>query len=119
MFVAVVGDWRDQHMFAWQQPDPERDEGPGLTWRQLTPRHWSGTWESKIRGTVTPDGDGWVAYLWLEDPPGPSPITVGPYATVEKAQVATDEVWAAREPKPIGISEGAGWGQGDLACSAM
>jgi hypothetical protein len=64
---------------------------------RLDPRHWSGTWESKIRGTVTRDGDGWVAYLRLEDPPGLSPITtVGRYTTVEAAQVATDEVWAAR-----------------------
>jgi hypothetical protein len=39
----------------------------------------------------------WVAYLRLEDPPGLSPITtVGGFATVEAAQVATDEVWAAR-----------------------
>jgi hypothetical protein len=91
------GDWRDGFEYAWQEPDPEPDEGPGLTWRQLTPRHWSGTWESKIRGTVTRDGDGWVAYLRLEDPPGLSPITtVGRFATVEAAQVATDEVWAAR-----------------------
>jgi hypothetical protein len=69
----------------------------GLTWRQLTPRHWSGTWESKIRGTVTRDAEGWVAYLRLEDPPGLSPITtVGRFDTVEAAQLATDEVWAMR-----------------------
>jgi hypothetical protein len=97
MFVCVGGDWRRGFEYAWQEPDPEPDEGPGLTWRQLTPRHWSGTWDSKIRGTVTRDRDGWVAYLRLEDPPGLSPITtVGRYATVEAAQVATDEVWAAR-----------------------
>jgi hypothetical protein len=54
------GDWRQGFEYAWQTPDPEPDEGPGLTSRQLTPRHWSGTWESKIRGTVTRDGDGWV-----------------------------------------------------------
>jgi hypothetical protein len=48
-------------------------------------------------GTVTRDGDGWVTYLRLEDPPGLSPITaVGRYTTVEEAQVATDEVWAAK-----------------------
>jgi len=94
---AVGGGWRDGFEYAWQAPDPEPDEGPGLTWRQLTPRHWSGTWETKIRGTVTRDSDGWVAYLRLEDPPGLSPITtVGRYATVEQAQLATDEVWAAR-----------------------
>jgi hypothetical protein len=39
----------------------------------------------------------WVAYLRLEDPPGLTPITtVGRFVTVEEAQVATDEVWAAR-----------------------
>ena len=39
----------------------------------------------------------WVAYVRLEDPPGFSPITtVGRYATVEAAQLATDEAWAAR-----------------------
>jgi hypothetical protein len=39
----------------------------------------------------------WVAYVRLEDPPGLSPITtIGRYATVEAAQLATDEVWAAR-----------------------
>jgi hypothetical protein len=62
-----------------------------------TPRPWSGTSDSNIRGTVTRDGEGWVAYPRLDDPPGLSPITtVGRYATVEAAQVATDEVWAAR-----------------------
>jgi hypothetical protein len=33
----------------------------------------------------------------LEDPPGLSPITtIGRFASVEEAQVATDEVWAVR-----------------------
>jgi hypothetical protein len=75
--------WRDRHQFAWQKPGPDPDdEGPRLTWRQLTPPDWSGTWATKIRGTVTRDGDGWVAYLRLEDLPGLSPITtVGRYAT--------------------------------------
>jgi hypothetical protein len=96
MFVPMPGDWRDGFDYAWQTPSPEPDEGPGLTWRQLTPRDWSGTWNSKIGGTVTRDGDGWLAYVRLEDPPGLSPITtVGRYATVEEAQLATDEVWAA------------------------
>jgi hypothetical protein len=96
-YVRYVASWRDRSEHAWQLPDPEPDEGPGLTWRQLTPRHWSGTWGTKIRGTVTRNGDGWVAYLRLEDPPGLSPITtVGRYATVEAAQAATDEVWASR-----------------------
>jgi hypothetical protein len=97
MFVHAGSTWRDRFEFADIQTAPEPDEGPGLTWRQLTPRHWSGTWSSKIRGTVTRDGDGWVAYLRLEDPPGLSPITtVGRFDTVEAAQVATDEVWASR-----------------------
>jgi hypothetical protein len=97
MFVYVGGDWRDRFDNAWQAPDPEHDEGPGLTWRQLTPRHWSGTWDSNIRGTVTRDGDGWVAYFRLGDPPGLSPIaTVGRFGTVDAAMVATDEMWASR-----------------------
>jgi len=56
---------------------------------------WSGTWESK--DPRHRDGDGWVAYVRLEDPPGLSPITtVGRYDTVEAPQLATDEEWAAR-----------------------
>jgi hypothetical protein len=56
-----------------------------------------GTWDSKIHGTITRDGDRWLAHVRLEDPPGLSPITnVGRFATVEAAQVATDEVWASR-----------------------
>jgi hypothetical protein len=71
--------------------------GLGLTWRQLTPHDWSGSWNGKLHGTVTADGDGWVAYVRLGDPPGLSPITtVGRYDMVEAAQVATDEVWASR-----------------------
>jgi hypothetical protein len=36
-------------------------------------------------------------YPPLEEPPGLSPITtVGHFDTLEAAQVATDEVWAAR-----------------------
>jgi hypothetical protein len=82
---------------ARRHPTANPDEGPGLTWRQLTPRHWSGTWDSKIRGTVKRDGDGWVAYLRLEDPPGLSRITtVGRDDTLDEAQVATDEAWASR-----------------------
>jgi hypothetical protein len=93
----VGGDWRDGFEYAWQTPDPEPDEGPGLTWRQLTPRDWSGSWNGKLHGTITADADGWLAYVRLEDPPGLSPITtVGRFATVEAAQVATDERWASR-----------------------
>jgi hypothetical protein len=97
-YVRSVGaNRRDGFQFAWQIPDLEPDEGPGLTWRQLTPHHWSGTWNTNIRGTVTRDGDGWVAYLRLGDPPGLSLITtIGRFDTVEAAQVATDDAWAAR-----------------------
>jgi hypothetical protein len=47
----------------------------------------SGTSESKIRGTVTRDGDGWVAYLRLENPPGLSPITTVGRSRAQKAWV--------------------------------
>jgi hypothetical protein len=87
-YVRVVGGggWRQDVEYAWQVPDPEPDEGPGLTWRQLTLRHWSGTWDSKTRGTVTRYGDGRVANLRLEDPPGLSPIHRRPFDTVEAVQ---------------------------------
>jgi hypothetical protein len=49
-----AGDWRRGFEYAWQTPAPQADEGPGLTWRQLTPRHSSGTSDSKIRGTCHP-----------------------------------------------------------------
>jgi hypothetical protein len=53
--------------------------------------------EREIHGTITVDGDRWLAYLRLEDPPGLSPITtVGRFDTVEAAQVATDDVRATR-----------------------
>jgi hypothetical protein len=72
--------------------------GPGLTWRETSVNYWSGSSGCQPRGTVMLEAsDRWVAYVRLEDPPGLSPITtVGRYATVEAAQVATDEVWAAR-----------------------
>jgi hypothetical protein len=93
----MCGNWREGFEFAHMQPDREPDEGPGLTWRQLTPHDWSGSWNGKLHGTVTAEVDGWLAYVRLEDPPGLSPITtVGRFATVEEAQLATDEVWAAR-----------------------
>lgn len=38
-----------------------------------------------------------LAYVCREDPPGLSPITtVGRFATVDEAQLATDKVWASR-----------------------
>jgi hypothetical protein len=97
MFVTVGGDWRRGFKYAWQAPDPEPDEGPGLTWRETGTNYWSGSWGSQPRGTVMLETSGlWVAYVRLEDPPGLSPITtVGRFDSVEAAQVATDEVWAA------------------------
>jgi hypothetical protein len=98
MFVSMGGgNWRDGFEFAYMRPDPEPDEGPGLTWRQLDTHHWSGSWNGKLRGTITVEADGWLAYVRLEDPPGLSPITtVGRFPTVEAAQLATDDVWASR-----------------------
>ena len=98
MFVCVGGDWRRGFEYAWQAPDPEPDEGPGLTWRATGANYWSGSWGSQTRGTVMLETSGlWVAYVRLEDPPGLSPITtVGRFATVDEAQIATDDVWASR-----------------------
>jgi hypothetical protein len=92
--------WRNGFRFAWQEPGPE-PEGPGLVWRETGPDYWSGSWGSQPRGTVMLElsTGRWVAYLRLEDPPGLSPITtVGRFSSVEDAQVATDEAWAARGP---------------------
>jgi hypothetical protein len=55
--------------------DPNAVAPPRPHLATTNPRDWSRTWDSKIRGTVTRDGHGWIAYLRLEDPPGPSPIT--------------------------------------------
>jgi hypothetical protein len=39
-----------------------------------------------LHGTITADGNRWLAYVRLEDPPGLSPVTtVGRYDTVEEA----------------------------------
>jgi hypothetical protein len=35
----------------------------------IHPHDWSGSWNGKIDGTITRDGDGWLAYLRPEDPP--------------------------------------------------
>jgi hypothetical protein len=95
MFVYVGGDWRRGFEYARQEPDPEPDEGPGLTWRQLPPlvRHL-GHEDPRHRhprrrrlGRLPPP----------RGPPGLSSITtVGRFGTVEAALLATDEVWAAR-----------------------
>jgi hypothetical protein len=74
---------------------PGRHPTPSPTRDPASPGGNSTRCESKIRGTVTRAGDGWLAYGRLEDPPGPSPITtVGRYATVEEAQVA--RYWASQ-----------------------
>jgi hypothetical protein len=75
---------------------PEPDEGPGLTWRQLARRHWSGTCATKIRGTVTRDGDGWVAYLRLEPDRPVADRNGGTVRHRHEAMVATDEMWSSR-----------------------
>jgi hypothetical protein len=88
------GDRRQGFEYAWQTLSQRRvPVSPAATHPTALVRHVG----LEIRGTVTRDGEGWVAYLRIEDPPGLSPITtVGRFATVEAAQVATDRVWAAR-----------------------
>jgi hypothetical protein len=68
-------DWRRGFEYAWQAPDPEPDGGPRPHLAATHPRHWSGSWNGKLHGTVTLDGDGWLAYVRLEDPPGLSCVT--------------------------------------------
>jgi hypothetical protein len=83
---------------AGARPEPE---GPGLVWRETGPDYWSGSRGGRPRGTVMLESATrrWVAYLRLEDPPGLSLITtVGRFSSVEDAQVAKDEAWAARGP---------------------
>jgi hypothetical protein len=93
----MPGDCRDGFEYAWQEPVPEPDEGPGLTWRELTPRDWSGTCRRRSAAPSPGTATVGVAYVRLKDPPGLSPITtVGRFDTVEDAQIATGEVWAAR-----------------------
>jgi hypothetical protein len=93
----VPSNWRRGFQPAYTQPDIE-PEGPGLVWRETSADYWSGTRRSHPRGTVMLETSGrWVASVRLEDPPGLSSITsVGRFDTVEAAQVATGEVWAAR-----------------------
>jgi hypothetical protein len=96
-FVAMPASWRRGFQPAYTHPEPE-PEGPGLVGRETSPDYWSGSWGSQPRGTVMLETScRWVAYVRLEDPPGLSPITtVGRFDTADEAQVATDEVWAAR-----------------------
>ena len=95
MFVlwVVTGETGSSTPGSNRTPNPTR----APAWRQLDPRHWSGSWNGKLHGTITAEADGWLAYVRLEDPPGLSPITtVGRFATLDEAQSTTDEVWASR-----------------------
>jgi hypothetical protein len=65
--------WPSGIRFAWLELDREPDEGPRPDLAATHPGHWSGSWNTKIHGTVTRDGNGWVAYLRLEDPPACHP----------------------------------------------
>jgi hypothetical protein len=68
----MPGNWRDGFEYAWQAPDYEPDEGPGLTWRETGANYWSGSWRSQPRGTVMLETSGlWVAYVRLEEPARP------------------------------------------------
>ena len=72
--VRVMGsNWRSGIRFAWLELDREPDEGPRPDLAATHPGHWSGSWNTKIHGTITRDGNGWVAYLRLEDPPACHP----------------------------------------------
>jgi hypothetical protein len=77
----VPANWRNGFRFAWPEPDREPDEGPVLTWRETGTNYWSGSWGSQPRGTVMLESTG---------------RGVGRFDTVEAAQLATEEVWAAR-----------------------
>jgi hypothetical protein len=82
------GDWRSGFEYAWQPPDPEPDEARTHLAATHPPGDWSGSRNSKLHGTITADGDRWLAYVRLEDRPGLSPITtVGRFATVDEAQM--------------------------------
>jgi hypothetical protein len=56
-------DWRHGFDYAWQTPAPEPDEGPGLTWRQLTPATGQGRGTGSSTGAITAEADGWLAYV--------------------------------------------------------
>jgi hypothetical protein len=91
------GNWRDGFEFAYLRPDPEPDEGPGLTWRQLDAHHWSGSWNGKLHGTSPPTATVGSPTRGSRTRPALSPITsVGRFDTVDEAQVAADDVWASR-----------------------
>jgi hypothetical protein len=79
------------------RPDPEPDEGPGLTWRQLTPATGPapGTASFLAPSLSTPKAGSRTSGSRTH--PGLSPImTVGRYDSAEEAQVATDAVWVSR-----------------------
>ncbi|MGH2474494.1 MAG: hypothetical protein ACRDIL_04460, partial [Candidatus Limnocylindrales bacterium] len=65
--------WRSGIRFAWLELDRQPDEGPRPDLAATHPGHWSGSWNTKIHGTITRDGNGCVAYLCLEDPPACHP----------------------------------------------
>ena len=100
------------------QPDPEPDEGPGFTWRETGTNYWSGPWGSTIRGTVTRDADGWVAYPRLDDPPGLSPITtVGRFATWRRRRwQPTSRRWTATR---ISIERETDQGRGEVGSPSI
>jgi hypothetical protein len=75
-YVRVVpANWRSDFRFAWQGTRPRTRRGPRPHLAATHPRHWSGFRNGKLHGTITTDGDRWLAYVRLEDPPGLSPIT--------------------------------------------
>jgi len=93
----VGGDWRRGFEYAWHTPDPERDEGPGLTLRQLTPATGPARVTRRSAATSHATATAGSPTSASNDPAGLSPIiTVGWFDTVEEAQVASDEMWASR-----------------------
>jgi hypothetical protein len=96
MFVTVGGgNWRDGFEYAYTQPDPR---GPRPHLAANSPPRLVG--DVGVEGSAAPSPAIRIAGSLTCGPrtqPGLSPITtVGRIATVEEAQVAADEVWAAR-----------------------
>jgi hypothetical protein len=70
-YVRVVpANWCSDFRFAWQGTRPRTRRGPRPHLAATHPRDWSGSWNGKLHGTITTDGDRWLAYVRLEDPPG-------------------------------------------------